>query len=59
MEDLRPDAAAHDDPLAVAHDGARLILTRDPDLNPPCSEALRTLLYLIVRHEAVRYLRTG
>ncbi len=53
------DPAAHTDLLAVAHDDARLILTRDPDLKSPRGEALRTLLYLFGRDEAVRYLRTG
>ncbi len=54
-----PICAAHADLLAVAHDDARLILTRDPDLKSPRGEALRTLLYLFGRDEAVRYLRTG
>jgi ATP-dependent DNA helicase RecG len=60
MEEFRmADLAAHADLLAVAHDDARLILTRDPDLKSPRGEALRTLLYLFGRDEAVRYLRTG
>lgn len=60
MEEFRvADPAAHADLLAVAHDDARLILTRDPDLKSPRGEALRTLLYLFGRDEAVRYLRTG
>ena len=45
--------------LAVAHDDARLILARDPDLKSLRGEALRTLLYLFGRDEAVRYLRAG
>jgi ATP-dependent DNA helicase RecG len=53
------DPAAHADLLAVAHDDARLTLARDPDLKSPRGEALRTLLYLFGRDEAVRYLRTG
>ena len=53
------DPAAHADLLAIAHDDARLILTRDPDLKSPRGEALRTLLYLFGRDEAVRYLRAG
>ena len=53
------DPAAHADLLVVAHDDARLILTRDPDLKSPRGEALRTLLYLFGRDEAVRYLRAG
>lgn len=60
MEEFRiADPAAHADLLAVAHDDARLILTRDPDLKSPRGEALRTLLYLFGRDDAVRYLRTG
>jgi ATP-dependent DNA helicase RecG len=53
------DPIAHADLLAVAHDDAKLILTRDPDLKSPRGESLRVLLYLFGRDEAVRYLRTG
>ena len=42
-----------------AHDDARLILARDPELNGPRGQALRVLLYLFGRDEAVRYLRAG
>ena len=60
MEDFRlADPAAHADLLAIAHDDARLILARDPDLKSARGEALRVLLYLFGRDEAVRYLRTG
>jgi ATP-dependent DNA helicase RecG len=60
MEDFRlADLAAHGDLLAVAHDDARLVLSRDPDLKTPRGDALRVLLYLFGRDEAVRYLRTG
>jgi ATP-dependent DNA helicase RecG len=60
MEDFRlADPAAHGDLLAVAHDDARLILNRDPDLKSPRGDALRVLLYLFGRDEAVRYLRAG
>lgn len=60
LEEFRmADPSAHADLLAVAHDDARLILNRDPDLKSPRGEALRTLLYLFGRDEAVRYLRTG
>jgi ATP-dependent DNA helicase RecG len=60
MEEFRmADPAAHADLLAVAHDDARLVLNRDPDLKTPRGEALRVLLYLFGRDEAVRYLRTG
>jgi ATP-dependent DNA helicase RecG len=53
------DPAAHADLLAVAHDDAQLVLARDPDLKSPRGEALRVLLYLFGRDEAVRYLRAG
>jgi ATP-dependent DNA helicase RecG len=60
LEEFRlADPAAHADLLAVAHDDARLILTRDPELKSPRGEALRVLLYLFGRDEAVRYLRAG
>ena len=53
------DLAAHADLLAVARDDAQLVLTRDPELQSTRGEALRTLLYLFGRDEAVRYLRAG
>ncbi len=60
LEEFRmADPAAHADLLAVAHDDARLVLNRDPDLKSSRGEALRILLYLFGRDEAVRYLRTG
>ncbi len=60
LEEFRmADPASHADLLAVAHDDARLVLARDPDLKSPRGQALRVLLYLFGRDEAVRYLRTG
>jgi ATP-dependent DNA helicase RecG len=53
------DLAVHGDLLAAARDDAKLILSRDPELQSPRGEALRVLLYLFERDEAVRYLRTG
>jgi ATP-dependent DNA helicase RecG len=53
------DLAAHAELLAAARDDAKLILSRDPELKSPRGEALRVLLYLFERDEAVRYLRTG
>jgi len=53
------DLAAHADLLAVARDDAQLVLARDPELQSTRGEALRTLLYLFGRDEAVRYLRAG
>ena len=53
------DLAEHADLLAVARQDAELALSRDPGLTSPRGEALRALLYLFGRDEAVRYLRTG
>jgi ATP-dependent DNA helicase RecG len=53
------DLAAHAELLAVARDDSRLMLERDPLLETPRGEALRVLLYLFERDEAVRYLRAG
>ena len=49
----------HGDLLEIARDDARLLLTRDPDLTSPRGEAIRTLLYLFGRDEAVRLLSAG
>ena len=49
----------HADLLEAARDDARLILSRDPDLQSERGEALRLLLYLFGRDEAVRLLRAG
>jgi ATP-dependent DNA helicase RecG len=53
------DLAQHEELVAIAHDDARLILERDPGLASPRGEALRLLLYLFRRDEAVQYLRAG
>lgn len=53
------DLSAHARLLAIARDDAELILRRDPDLSGPRGEALRTLLYLFERDEAIRLLRAG
>jgi ATP-dependent DNA helicase RecG len=45
--------------LAPARDDASLILSRDPGLTSPRGEALRNLLYLFERDEAVRLVRAG
>jgi ATP-dependent DNA helicase RecG len=50
---------AHADLLEIARDDARLILARDPELQSPRGEAIRLLLYLFGRDEAVRLLRAG
>ena len=49
----------HAELLGLARDDARLALERDPDLASPRGEALRTLLYLFERDEAVRLIRAG
>ena len=53
------DLAAHAALLETAREDARLVLARDPDLESPRGQALRTLLYLFARDRAVRYLRSG
>lgn len=53
------DLGVHSDLLTAARDDAKLILAQDPQLRTRRGEALRILLYLFERDEAVRYLRTG
>ena len=53
------DLAVHADLLATARDDARLFLTRDPDLTSERGDALRRLLYIFDRDEAIRLLRAG
>ncbi|MEK4034602.1 ATP-dependent DNA helicase RecG [Methylocystis sp. IM3] len=53
------DLAAHARLLAIARDDAELILRRDPDLSSERGQALRVLLYLFERDEAIRLLRAG
>jgi len=53
------DLAHHADLLAAARDDARLILARDEGLESPRGRALRHLLYLFERDQAVRLLRSG
>ena len=45
--------------LAAARDDAQLILTRDPELRSERGEALRCLLYLFERDDAVRLTDAG
>ena len=47
------------DLLDAANDDAKLVLAQDPELTSPRGEALRVLLYLFARDEAVRLLRAG
>jgi ATP-dependent DNA helicase RecG len=53
------DLSVHAELLQAAHDDARLIVDRDPDLKSKRGEALRALLYLFRRDDAVRTLRAG
>jgi ATP-dependent DNA helicase RecG len=45
--------------LQAARDEAQLVLNRDPDLQGPRSDALRTLLYLFERDDAIKLMRAG
>jgi ATP-dependent DNA helicase RecG len=51
--------AVHGDLLRTARDDAALILARDPELANERGQALRTLLYLFERDEAIRLLGAG
>jgi len=53
------DLAVHAELLAAARDDARMIVEKDPELASARGQALRVLLYLFERDEAVRYLRAG
>ncbi|WP_018631734.1 ATP-dependent DNA helicase RecG [Neomegalonema perideroedes] len=53
------DSEAHDELLAIARDDARLIMTRTPDLASERGRALRILLHLMRRDEAVKYLSSA
>ena len=53
------DLSQHADLLQTARDDAGLILQSDPHLTGTRSEALRTLLYLFERDDAIRLLAAG
>ncbi len=53
------DLEAHADLLPAVHDDVKLLLERDPLLKSPRGEALRELLYLFRRDEAMRFLQSG
>lgn len=53
------DMAEHAELLSAAYDDARLILERDAELESERGKALRVLLYLFERDEAIRNLRSG
>ena len=45
--------------IGAARDDATLVLSRDPKLESPRGQALRQLLYLFERDEAIRLIRAG
>lgn len=49
----------HGDLLAIARNDARLFLERDPDLASARGKAIRMLLYLFGRDDAIRLMRAG
>jgi ATP-dependent DNA helicase RecG len=49
----------HGQYLGAARDDAALILSRDPTLTTPRGKALRALLYLFEKDEAIRLIRAG
>lgn len=49
----------HADLLAAARDDARLIMDKDLELKEKRGQALRILLYLFERDQAIQYLRSG
>lgn len=51
--------AAHADLLEIARADARTVLQADPALSSARGKALRMLLYLMRRDEAIRFLRAG
>jgi len=53
------DLTIHRSLLTMAHDDARVILTRDPELTSERGKALRTLLYLFEKDAAVKLFRSG
>jgi len=53
------DLALHGELLSAARDDVELLLTRDPGLASRRGEALRQLLYLFERDEAIRLLSAG
>ena len=53
------DAFAHGDLLLAARDDAKMIVEKDPSLSSERGAALRTLLYLFSRDDAVKLIRSG
>ena len=60
LPDMRlADLSVHGELLQAARDDARLVIERDPDLESARGTALRALLYLFRRDDAVKTLRAG
>lgn len=53
------DLTVHAGLLAIARDDARLLIEKDPDLKTQRGQALRHLLYLFERDQAIQFLRSG
>lgn len=53
------DLSVHAGLLAIARDDARLLIEKDPDLKTQRGQALRHLLYLFERDQAIQFLRSG
>jgi ATP-dependent DNA helicase RecG len=53
------DLGQHGELLQAARDDAKLILETDPDLTGKRADALRTLLYLFERDDAIKLLSSG
>jgi len=53
------DVTAHGDLLLAARDDAKMNVEKDPELKTERGEALRTLLYLFSRDDAVKLLSAG
>jgi len=53
------DVSVHGELLAAARDDAKLILEHDPTFVSDRAEALRVLLYLFSREDAVKLIRSG
>jgi ATP-dependent DNA helicase RecG len=53
------DLESHANLLPTVHDDVKLMLHNDPNLQSPRGQALRNLLYLFRRDEAIRYLTSG
>ena len=53
------DMSVHKDLLRIANQDAKMMLELDPNLQTPRGQALRTLLYLFERDDAVKTYLAG